>query len=166
MHRKRCTAHSSFCSSRRAPTSRVKDASFGKMPTTSVRRLISLSSLDRIGGVQLGPVRCREGHVSEHVRLDLVQEGRHFRQLGPQLIAHLAPLGLGRRSIVLGNRGGDEGPDHAPSALAGMGLVARRSNAQTSGKSLSLQVKRGDNLSNSSGNSCVFGIPKLMKVIH
>ena len=35
------TAHSSFCSSRIAPTSRVMASSLGKMPTTLVRRLIS-----------------------------------------------------------------------------------------------------------------------------
>lgn len=37
----RCTAHSSFCSSRIAPTRRTIASSFGKIPTTSVRRLIS-----------------------------------------------------------------------------------------------------------------------------
>ena len=41
MYLERCTAHSSFCSSRIAPTRRVMASSFGKMPTTSVRRLIS-----------------------------------------------------------------------------------------------------------------------------
>ena len=41
MSRARWTAHSSFCSSRMAPTKRVMASSLGKMPTTSVRRLIS-----------------------------------------------------------------------------------------------------------------------------
>jgi hypothetical protein len=41
MYRARCTAHSSFCSSRMEPTSLTMAASLGKMPTTSVRRLIS-----------------------------------------------------------------------------------------------------------------------------
>src|SRR6478752_6498124 len=41
MYRARWTAHSSFCSSRMAPTRRVIASSLGKMPTTSVRRLIS-----------------------------------------------------------------------------------------------------------------------------
>ena len=39
--RARWTAHSSFCSRSRAPTRRTMASSFGKMPTTSVRRLIS-----------------------------------------------------------------------------------------------------------------------------
>ena len=34
------TAHSSFCSSRFAPIDRVMAASLGKMPTTSVQRLV------------------------------------------------------------------------------------------------------------------------------
>jgi len=40
-YRARWTAHSSFCSSSSAPTRRTMASSFGKMPTTSVRRLIS-----------------------------------------------------------------------------------------------------------------------------
>ena len=38
------TAHSSFCSSRIAPTRRVMASSLGKMPTTLVRRLTSICS--------------------------------------------------------------------------------------------------------------------------
>ena len=34
--------HSSFCSKSTAPISRMMDASFGKMPTTSARRFTSL----------------------------------------------------------------------------------------------------------------------------
>lgn len=41
MYRPRWTAHSSGCSIRMAPIKRVITASFGKMPTTPVRRLIS-----------------------------------------------------------------------------------------------------------------------------
>ncbi len=41
MYLARCTAHSSFCSSSNAPTRRTMASSLGKMPTTSVRRLIS-----------------------------------------------------------------------------------------------------------------------------
>lgn len=37
---RRCRVHSSFCSSKMAPTRRVTARSLGKMPTTSVRRLI------------------------------------------------------------------------------------------------------------------------------
>jgi len=44
MYLPRWTAHSSFCSSSNAPTRRMMASSLGKMPTTSVRRLISRSS--------------------------------------------------------------------------------------------------------------------------
>ncbi len=46
MRRARCTDHSSFCSNRMAPTRRVIAASLGKMPITSVRRLIGESFPD------------------------------------------------------------------------------------------------------------------------
>jgi hypothetical protein len=42
---RRQTHHSSFCSHKRAPTSLMIAARFGKMPMTSVRRRISLLSL-------------------------------------------------------------------------------------------------------------------------
>jgi ATP-dependent Lhr-like helicase len=41
MYRARCTVHSSFCSNRIAPMSRMTAASLGNIPTTSLRRLIS-----------------------------------------------------------------------------------------------------------------------------
>jgi hypothetical protein len=41
MYLERWTTHSSFCSSRMAPTKRMMAASLGTMPTVSVRRLIS-----------------------------------------------------------------------------------------------------------------------------
>ena len=77
MYLARWTAHSSFCSSRIAPTRRTMASSLGKMPTTSVRRLISpLRRSMRVGRVQLGAVLAREGHVGEHVLLGLVHDGR------------------------------------------------------------------------------------------
>jgi hypothetical protein len=44
--------YTSFCSNRTAPISRVMLASFGKMPTTSARRLISL--FNRSNGLVTG----------------------------------------------------------------------------------------------------------------
>jgi hypothetical protein len=46
-----------------------------------------------IGPVQLGPMRGREGHVGEHVGLDLVHKGGELGDLGSELIGDLAPLG-------------------------------------------------------------------------
>ncbi|RVK93801.1 diguanylate cyclase [Sinorhizobium meliloti] len=62
MYLARCTAHSSFCSSRIAPTRRTMASSLGKMPTTSVLRLIS--PLRRsIGLVECSLARCSFGKV-------------------------------------------------------------------------------------------------------
>ena len=97
-------------------------SSLGKMPTTSVRRLIS--PLRRSSGlVECSLARCslREGHVGQHVGLGLVHEGGELRHLGPELIGDAAPLGAGGFGVVLGEGGGDEGRDDAAAALAGMG---------------------------------------------
>lgn len=67
--------------------------SWGEMPTTSVRGLISpLRRSIRIGGVQLGPMLLRDRHVGEHVSFGLVEEAGELRQLGAELIGNLAPL--------------------------------------------------------------------------
>jgi len=61
MYRARWTAHSSFCSRRIAPTSLTIAASLGKMPTTSVRRLISplRRSIGLVTGIRfLVPMLC------------------------------------------------------------------------------------------------------------
>ena len=97
-------------------------ASLGKMPTTSVRRLISPLSRS-IGLVECSLVRCCGGkaHVGEHVGLGFIHQRGELGQLGAQLIGDLAPLLACRRGVVLGERGGDEGGDDAAAALAGMG---------------------------------------------
>jgi hypothetical protein len=90
-----------------APTKRVIAASLGKMPTTSVRRLISplrrssglvewipARSADRArfaaGSAGLlaanGPVLLGEGHVGEHVLLGLVEQRCELGQLGAHLV--------------------------------------------------------------------------------
>ena len=73
MYRARWTAHSSFCSSSKAPTSRTMASSFGKMPTTSVRRLIS-PFRDFPGGrspsscSRQSPALDQPGHLRDHGR--------------------------------------------------------------------------------------------------
>ena len=96
-------------------------SSLGKMPTTSVRRLIS--PLTRSSGlVECSLTRCWgcETHVGE----DVVLGGLHqHRQLGDgraELVGDLAPLHLGGVGGVLGEGGGDESRDDAAAALAGM----------------------------------------------
>ena len=62
-------------------------SSLGKMPTTSVRRLISpLSRSSGLVECSLAPMLLREGHVGQHVGLGLIHEGGELRQLGAQLI--------------------------------------------------------------------------------
>jgi hypothetical protein len=90
---------------------RTTASSLGKMPTTSVRRLIS--PLTR-------PVLCRERHIGEHVRFCLVQKGGELGQLGSQLVGDLAPLSSGALSVVLGEGGGSEGGDDAAPLTARM----------------------------------------------
>jgi hypothetical protein len=89
----RWTAHSSFCSSSKAPTSRTMASSLGKMPTTSVRRLIS--PLRRSSGfvVQLGPMllsgrSCRRAHRF----FGVVHEGGELWNFRSDLIGDAAPL--------------------------------------------------------------------------
>ena len=81
-------------------------ASLGKMPTTSVRRLIS--PLRRSSGlVECSLARCcgREGHVGQHVGLGLVHECGELGQLGAELVGDPAPLRLGGLGVVLGEGG-------------------------------------------------------------
>ena len=116
------TAHSSFCSRRMAPTSRVMAASLGKIPTTLVRRLTSAWSRS-IGfvGVQFLAVLPGEAHVGEDVVLGFVRENCQLGHLGPELVGDLAPLDLRAVGVLLGEGGGDEGGDDAPALAAGMG---------------------------------------------
>ena len=103
-------------------------ASLGKMPTTSVLRLISPPEqvrgrlpLDGVVGVQLGAVLLGEGHVGQHVGLGGVHEAGELGHAGPQLIGDLSPLGLGCGLVILGEGGADEGGDHPALGLAGVG---------------------------------------------
>jgi hypothetical protein len=106
------------------PTSRVIAASLGKMPITSVRRLISPIGLSMgLVGVQLGTVLGREAHVGEHVGLGLVHQGGQLGDLGPELVGDAAPLLLCRLNVVLGEGGGDEGRDNPSATPTSMGVA-------------------------------------------
>src|SRR6188472_4136341 len=121
MYLLRWTAHSSFCSSRIAPTRRTMASSLGKMPTTSVLRLIS--PLRRsIGFVECSLARCSFGKVmvGEHVGFGIIHDGGELRNFRPDLIDDRAPLEACGLSCLLSEGCGDEGGDDASSALAGM----------------------------------------------
>jgi hypothetical protein len=68
----RCSVHSSVCSARTAPTRRIIAGRLGKIPTTSVRRRISLFSrswglLDQIVGPDLPPDLVRESGERQQI---------------------------------------------------------------------------------------------------
>ena len=62
-----------------------------------------------------------KAHVGEDVGLGLVHEGRELRQLGPELVGDLAPLGLGGFGAVLREGGSHEGRDDPAAAFSRMG---------------------------------------------
>ena len=105
MYLERCNAHSSFCSSRMAPTRRVMASSLGKIPTTSVRRLISPLSRS-IGLVLCSWTRCSlgKGHVGQHVGLCLINDGGELGNLGADLVGDGPPLALCRLRHGLASR--------------------------------------------------------------
>ena len=77
--------------------------------------------VDLIRGMQLGAVDGREAHIGEHVGLGFVQQGGQLWHFGADLIGDVTPLLACSLGVVLGESGGDEGGDHPPALLAGMG---------------------------------------------
>ena len=114
---RRATVHSSLVSSMIAPTSRMMALSFGKMPTTSVRRLISRFPRSS-GFVEAIWVQCSRGssrrsarraancpgdslrqeraepHVGQHVVARGVHEGAELVLLFAECIGDGVPLGF------------------------------------------------------------------------
>src|SRR5512132_4447543 len=82
---------------------------------------LAVEAFERIGAVNFGPMIFGEGHIRQHVRLGLVQEGGEPAVRWTELVGDLAPLGLGGVGIVLGEGGGNESGDDAPAVLAGVG---------------------------------------------
>ena len=82
---------------------------------------LAVQAFEGVDGVDLGPVLLGEGHVGEDVCFGLVHELGEPADRRPQLVGHFASLGSGGIGIILGEGGGDEGRNHAATALAGMG---------------------------------------------
>ena len=99
----------------------VTAASLVKIPTTSLRRLISWFSRS------IGLVECilagvgRETHVGQHVGFSLVHQRGQFGHTGPRLIGDITPLLASGGRIVLSERGADPGRDDAALGLARVG---------------------------------------------
>lgn len=71
--------------------------------------------------MQLGPVLLREGHIGEHVRLGIIEDGGELRDVGPDLVGDGAPLNAGGLRRLLSKCCRDEGGDDATTALSSMG---------------------------------------------
>jgi hypothetical protein len=99
--------------------SRVIASSLEKMPTTSVRRLIS--PLRRSNGLMEWILILREAHEGEDIGLRLVHERGELRHFRTELIGDLAPLLARGLGVVLNESGANEGGDHATALAAGMG---------------------------------------------
>ena len=99
-------------------------SALGKMPTTSVRRLIS--PLSRSSGLALwifgrwSPLSRGQAfgkaHEGENIGFGLIHQDGELCHLGSELIGHLRPLAAGHFSVFLGKGGGDEGSDDPPAA--------------------------------------------------
>ena len=58
-------------------------------------RDLAVEALERVGRVQLRAMRGREGHIGQDTGLRRVEQAGEPRQLRPQLVDDLAPLGPG-----------------------------------------------------------------------
>jgi site-specific DNA recombinase len=101
---------------------------FGGKDTDHVGAALDLAiePLDRVGAVQLGPMRGGEVHVGEDVFLGGVHQGGELGHLGAELVGNGPPLGVGGGGILLGIGGAgwtymSNGGDDAALGLAGMG---------------------------------------------
>ena len=82
---------------------------------------LGMEPFDRVCGVQFLAVLPGEAHEGEHIGLGLVHENCQLGHLGPELVGDLAPLDLRAVGVLLGEGGGDEGGDDAPTLAAGLG---------------------------------------------
>src|ERR1700757_675468 len=96
-------------------------ASFGKMPTTSARRLTSLFSRSN-GLVECSLVRVlsREGDVGENLVLAVVHQHGELGPTRPELVGDVAPGVMRGRGIGLQKGLTDRGSNHRVLALRDM----------------------------------------------
>ena len=81
---------------------------------------LAVQALQRVGGVQLGSVLNREGHVGQHVGPRPVHQGGELRQLGAELVGGTptpcqrrtknALLGRSKNASLVIERGPPRGP--------------------------------------------------------
>ena len=81
----------------------------------------AVETLNGICGVELDAMLLGKAHVGQNVVLCFIHNGRELGYLRTDLIGNRAPLGASGLRRFLGKGGDDEGRDHAPPTLAGMG---------------------------------------------
>ena len=120
MHR-RWGCHSSFCSSINPPTKRVMAGALGKMPTMSVRRLISALTLSS-GLVPWICVRCVLGKVMNASTSGAARSisSESLGNLGSQLVRYDTPKCAGCVEGLLHEDGVDGGEYDLSLSLAGV----------------------------------------------
>lgn len=100
--------------------------SLGKIPTTSMRRLISafkrssVRAFERVGAVQLLPVRLGKRHVRQNLILAAVHERCDLGVLLSQLISDQAPLPMAFGTAVLGEDRAQQRRHHSALTFADM----------------------------------------------
>jgi hypothetical protein len=88
---------------------------------------LRVEPLERVGRVDLRPVRPREGHEGEHVALGLVHQHPEPGELAAQLIGHRSPLRPGRIGRLLNEHRADNCRDRAPLRLGSVRRASRLS---------------------------------------
>lgn len=104
--------HSSLVSVRIMPTSRITEASLGKIPTTRARRLISL--LSRLRGWWTKSCASVLGGAGEgqDLGLGLIHVGPDPGDPGGELVSDLFPAGGHGLGVGLGEDGAEQRGDH------------------------------------------------------
>ena len=95
-------------------------SSLGKMPTTSVRRLISPLSRSILA------MLLREGHVGEDVGLGLIHDRRELGHFRPDLVGNGPPLSARCLGCLLGASGADKSITKVASANSHTGNTGSR----------------------------------------
>ena len=97
------------------PDQADEEARLGKMPTTAVRRLISLLSRSwRVGAADLAAVRLGEREVREQVGLGVGQQLGDRREARPDAVDDPVDWSRGRALVGLLEDRADGRRDHAP----------------------------------------------------
>lgn len=100
-------AHSSFCSSRGAPTKRGDRNLVGEDADDGGAAFdLAVQPLDRVGRAQFGPMGYREAHIGQHAGFALVHQGGELGECWPELVRSPAVQFLSRPDSCRSSRAG------------------------------------------------------------